>query len=716
MVYLGKKAGFFGIIMVFLLPVVSADLTTDLISYYSFDSDASDDHASNDGTVNGATHEATSFLDGGYSFDGNDDISLPIQPTGITGYTINLWVKPADWTPTSRNYLIANWITGSGSIHSGIALQSAFSAILYEFDEGGSGYRAINYNSGLTDDTWHMVTLVRDTTAGNLYAYVDGTHQGTAALNTYTNSVDMTNNDITVGNRETSSEYYTGELDELGIWARALSSAEIAELYNSGTGLTYPFTIDTNTAPTATINNFINNSHTNDNTTSFNITVVDLEGNNSNCSLMINDTVRATNINIVNNSYSILTSTLLSDGVYEFYINCSDGAKSSNTTLRQFTVDTILPIFTLNSINSSNTTVLVREENVTVWFNDSWEDNYMYSYNHYLYYPNGSVLLNWNETDLLSRKVWTNNSMFFGNKPVGVYTYGVWGTDDHTYGSLHGLTFDVDRKGITFKTNNWEKRIYGGIYNNGEFNFLTTEQVNNFDVNFRVIDTDRGEYKWEMDFLRPGQDVTFGFAFSDVDGLKLRNISIGHFIWRKWYIDFEDLLFTGFPFNYAKIGNYHVIYTNTAYCDVPVGGRCVLDPAIGGLNIVNENYTFNVVANSPPSVNLSYTIDPLYSTSNEVAKLYYEDVNNHTGIINWYWYVQGISVFNDTTINVMNGTDSYSTLSSGNFSDSDEISLTTIVSDGYNSTSVTKNITVTPLTGGTSTTTIIMIRRSCFFC
>jgi hypothetical protein len=30
---------------------------------------------------------------------------------------------------------------------------------------------------------------------------------------------------------------YTGEMDAFGIWNRALSDAEVAELYNSGTGL-----------------------------------------------------------------------------------------------------------------------------------------------------------------------------------------------------------------------------------------------------------------------------------------------------------------------------------------------------------------------------------------------------------------------------------------------------------------------------------------------
>lgn len=32
-------------------------------------------------------------------------------------------------------------------------------------------------------------------------------------------------------------------MDEVGVWSRALSSAEIAQLYNSGSGLSYPLSV-----------------------------------------------------------------------------------------------------------------------------------------------------------------------------------------------------------------------------------------------------------------------------------------------------------------------------------------------------------------------------------------------------------------------------------------------------------------------------------------
>lgn len=36
------------------------------------------------------------------------------------------------------------------------------------------------------------------------------------------------------------TRYHNGRLDEVGLWSRALTSGEVAQLYNSGNGVTYP--------------------------------------------------------------------------------------------------------------------------------------------------------------------------------------------------------------------------------------------------------------------------------------------------------------------------------------------------------------------------------------------------------------------------------------------------------------------------------------------
>jgi hypothetical protein len=48
--------------------------------------------------------------------------------------------------------------------------------------------------------------------------------------------------DFTLGRVNADSQFHNGDIDESGFWNRCLSDAEIASLYNSGTGLTHPFT------------------------------------------------------------------------------------------------------------------------------------------------------------------------------------------------------------------------------------------------------------------------------------------------------------------------------------------------------------------------------------------------------------------------------------------------------------------------------------------
>src|SRR6202035_2479657 len=41
--------------------------------------------------------------------------------------------------------------------------------------------------------------------------------------------------------------YFDGDIDEVSIWNRALTSTEVSDLYNSGGGLQYPFAGGTST-------------------------------------------------------------------------------------------------------------------------------------------------------------------------------------------------------------------------------------------------------------------------------------------------------------------------------------------------------------------------------------------------------------------------------------------------------------------------------------
>lgn len=105
----------------------------------------------------------------------------------------------------------------------------------------GSG--AFFYNTTLTIGTWyHMAfTFSGSNAAGSTKLYLNGSE--VASGNLY-GTIDYSAfaDSFTIGaNRNGSSNFTKGLVDEVGQWSRELSSAEITSLYNGGSGLTHPF-------------------------------------------------------------------------------------------------------------------------------------------------------------------------------------------------------------------------------------------------------------------------------------------------------------------------------------------------------------------------------------------------------------------------------------------------------------------------------------------
>lgn len=96
--------------------------------------------------------------------------------------------------------------------------------------------------------TWYHIAVTRKSSDGSIKFYINGSQQGSTQTG-YTGTL-RDNSDLPfyVGRYKDSGENdrdLDGRVDELGVWARELTSTEIGELYNSGDGLQYPFTVAT---------------------------------------------------------------------------------------------------------------------------------------------------------------------------------------------------------------------------------------------------------------------------------------------------------------------------------------------------------------------------------------------------------------------------------------------------------------------------------------
>jgi len=79
---------------------------------------------------------------------------------------------------------------------------------------------------------WH------DATANVIGINVD---DGTALTAAHTTGCQDGTNNFLIGAIHGGGDYMDGLVDEVGIWNKVLTSGEITDLYNSGSGLAYPF-------------------------------------------------------------------------------------------------------------------------------------------------------------------------------------------------------------------------------------------------------------------------------------------------------------------------------------------------------------------------------------------------------------------------------------------------------------------------------------------
>ena len=108
------------------------------------------------------------------------------------------------------------------------------------FNSAGSNRKDYQKNGGLVANTWEFFAMTWDGTTFEMYH--DGSNAGITKAVDLSLSMTATSRTLRIGAELSASNVADGLIDEIGVWTRALTSAEITELYNGGAGLTYPFT------------------------------------------------------------------------------------------------------------------------------------------------------------------------------------------------------------------------------------------------------------------------------------------------------------------------------------------------------------------------------------------------------------------------------------------------------------------------------------------
>ena len=200
--------------------------TNGLVGWWPFNNNATDESSNtNDGTVNGATLTNDRFgnNNAAYSFNGSNNyismLTMNNIPMGNSARTLSVWMDPSSlwnqWTLTAIGY-------GSPSTNNAFIFGLGNNIIAVQ----GWGN---DYSSPLTYTVGQWMHAVCTFDGTNIKIYVDGVLIGSG-----TNTLWNTNGtEFYFGARPSQgNSFFPGQLDDIGIWNRALTPQEITDLYN----------------------------------------------------------------------------------------------------------------------------------------------------------------------------------------------------------------------------------------------------------------------------------------------------------------------------------------------------------------------------------------------------------------------------------------------------------------------------------------------------
>ena len=335
----------------------------DLAVYYDFEdtgdgylNDSLTSNSTRDGVLINTPTITTGIVGSGLSFDGSQYVNLSYNLNDIgcydknIGCSISVWVKV---NTSASGHILGDYSGGVGLAMSQSLITTA--VLIYP-----GNYRITLENAFPVNDEWYHVAFVMGEEVFSIY--INGSKKEEVATENIGNSLAS----FKIAGRG-DLELLTGDLDEVGIWTRNLSATEVSQLYNNGSGVTYP---PADIGPTVTLNSPVNAYNTTIPEIIFNCTASDDFGI-TNVSLLINNTIEQTNTSGINGTEYSFTHTLATGvGHYNWSCIAYDSINQSTTaSVRTFTYVNDLAVSLTSPVAGYNST------SKTITFNGTASDD-----------------------------------------------------------------------------------------------------------------------------------------------------------------------------------------------------------------------------------------------------------------------------------------------------------------------------------------------------
>ena len=208
-----------------------------LIGWWRMNGNPNDSISLQNGVVSGAalTTGQNGRANSAYSFDGvNDYLESPVVLNETDSFTITAWARglPGPSAANGHGYVFHQSAdTSQGNSIFWAAATSGTST--YNGDVNGFDSPTYSFGVATGSSNWRFLALTYDGSTRTLFG--DGTGQPGANRGAITNSITSSTR-FTIGGTAHDATYrpFQGDIDDVRIYNRALSGAEITTLYNEG--------------------------------------------------------------------------------------------------------------------------------------------------------------------------------------------------------------------------------------------------------------------------------------------------------------------------------------------------------------------------------------------------------------------------------------------------------------------------------------------------